>query len=83
MKQAVRPGGMLFLEGYTPQQLEYRTGGPSAVENLYTEALLREAFSDWEIVLLREHDDLIEEGTAHSGRSALIDLVARRPATDR
>ncbi len=83
MKQAVRPGGMLFLEGYTPKQLEYRTGGPSAVENLYTEALLREAFSDWEIVLLREHDDLIEEGTAHSGRSALIDLVARRPATGR
>jgi 2-polyprenyl-3-methyl-5-hydroxy-6-metoxy-1,4-benzoquinol methylase len=83
MKQAVRAGGMLFLEGYTPKQLEYRTGGPSAVENLYTEALLREAFSDWEIVLLREHDDLIEEGTAHSGRSALIDLVARRPATGR
>jgi SAM-dependent methyltransferase len=83
MKQTVRPGGMLFLEGYTPKQLAYRTGGPSAVENLYTEALLREAFSDWEIVLLREHDDLIEEGTAHSGRSALIDLVARRPATDR
>ena len=53
------------------------------MENLYTEALLREAFSDWEIVLLREHDDLIEEGAAHSGRSALIDLVARRPATGR
>ena len=34
MKQAVKSGGLLFLEGYTPKQLEYRTGGPSAVENL-------------------------------------------------
>lgn len=79
MKQAVKPGGLLFLQGYTPKQLEYRTGGPSAVENLYTEALLRELFGDWEILVLREHEDSIEEGTAHAGRSALIDLVARRP----
>ena len=57
MKQAVKPGGLLFLQGYTPKQLEFRTGGPSAVENLYTEAMLRELFSDWEIVSLREHED--------------------------
>lgn len=79
MKQAVKPGGLLFLQGYTPKQLEYRTGGPSAVENLYTEPMLRELFADWEIVLLHEHEDTIEEGTAHAGRSALIDLVARKP----
>lgn len=79
MKQAVKPGGLLFLEGYTPKQLEYRTGGPSAVENLYTEAMLREFFADWEILSLHEHEDTIEEGTAHVGRSALIDLVARKP----
>ncbi|MFY9721677.1 MAG: class I SAM-dependent methyltransferase [Azonexus sp.] len=83
MKQAVQPGGLLFLQGYTPKQLEYRTGGPSAVENLYTEALLREIFSDWAIVLLHEHEDLIDEGRGHSGRSALIDLIARKPATGR
>jgi SAM-dependent methyltransferase len=83
MKQAVKPGGLLFLQGYTPKQLEYRTGGPSAVENLYTAALLRETFADWEIVLLHEHEDLMEEGSAHAGRSALIDLVARKPVTGR
>ncbi len=78
MMAAVRPGGLLLLQGYTPKQLEYRTGGPSAVENLYTAPLLCEAFADWEIVLLREHDDILEEGSAHAGRSALIDLVARK-----
>lgn len=80
MKRATRPGGLLLLHGYTPKQLEYKTGGPSAVENLYTEALLREWFADWEILELREHEDEVAEGRAHAGRSALIDLVARRPA---
>lgn len=79
MKEAVKPGGLLLLQGYTPDQLKFRTGGPSAAENLYTAALLREAFADWEIVLLHEHEDVIEEGRAHAGHSALIDLMARKP----
>lgn len=79
MKQAVKSGGLLLLQGYTPKQLECKTGGPSAVENLYTAEMLREAFADWEIVLLHEHEEVISEGSAHVGRSALIDLVARKP----
>jgi len=79
MKEAVKPGGLLLLQGYTPDQLKFRTGGPSAAENLYTAALLREAFADWEIVLLHEHEEVIEEGRAHAGHSALIDLMARKP----
>lgn len=80
MKSAVVPGGRILLQGYTPKQLDYRTGGPSNVENLYTPALLQELFADWEIERLHEHEDSIEEGSAHVGRSALIDLVARKPA---
>ncbi len=80
IKRCLRPGGLLLLQGYTPRQLEYKTGGPSQVENLYTEPMLRAAFGDWEIVQLREHDDIIYEGTGHSGMSALIELVARKPA---
>lgn len=79
MKRATRTGGRVVLQGYTPQQLEYRTGGPSAVENLYTAALLRAAFGDWEIEELVEYEDELAEGAAHRGRSALIGLVARKP----
>lgn len=79
MKQALKPGGLLLLQGYTPRQLEYRTGGPPTVENLYTPHLLGEAFADFEILDLQEYDDVLAEGKAHSGRSALIHLVARKP----
>ncbi|HLY96820.1 MAG: SAM-dependent methyltransferase [Sideroxydans sp.] len=79
IKRCLKPGGLLLLQGYTPRQLQYGTGGPSQAENLYTEALLREAFADMDILQLREHDDIIREGAGHSGMSALIDLVARKP----
>jgi SAM-dependent methyltransferase len=78
MVSALKPGGRLVLQGYTPRQLEYRTGGPPQVSHLYTEALLREAFDDLDIESLREYDADLAEGTGHSGRSALIGLVARR-----
>lgn len=78
IKSCLKSGGLLMLQGYTPRQLEYRTGGPSQVENLYTEVMLREAFSDMEIVHLAVHDSIIHEGAGHDGMSALIDMVARK-----
>jgi SAM-dependent methyltransferase len=79
MKRATRPGGRILLQGYTPKQLEYRTGGPSAIENLYTSDMLRTLFCNWIIEELIEYEEDIEEGAAHKGRSALIGLVARKP----
>lgn len=78
LKQHLKPGGLLLLQGYTPKQLEFKTGGPSQVENLYTEPMLRELCADMEILHLREHDSVIREGEGHNGLSALIDLVARK-----
>lgn len=79
MKRLTRPGGHILLLGYTPKQLEYGTGGPSAIENLYTEDMLRAAFANWGIEELVEYEDTIAEGTGHLGRSALIGMVARKP----
>lgn len=77
--RCLRPGGMLVLQGYTPQQLEYKTGGPPILSHLYTAELLREAFDTLEIVELSEFETDLQEGSGHSGRSALVGLVARRP----
>ena len=69
---------MLVLQGYTPQQLVYRTGGPPVASHLYTEPMLREAFAEMDLLTLREYEAEVREGTGHSGQSALIGLVARR-----
>ena len=73
--ETLRPGGLLLLEGYTPKQLEYGTGGPRAVEQLYTRDLLEAAFAGFSRIEIDEYDAELEEGGAHHGPSALIDLV--------
>ncbi|SIO31159.1 Methyltransferase domain-containing protein [Rhodovulum sp. ES.010] len=80
MKRTVRPGGLVLLHGFAPRQVGYGTGGPPHAEWMYTEALLRDRFADFEIRALRDYDAEIDEGTGHRGRAALVDLVARRPA---
>lgn len=77
--RTLRPGGLLLVQGYTPKQIDYATGGPGKVEHLYTAALLRELLPQADWLLLREHEDSLAEGSAHAGRSALIDAVARKP----
>ncbi|CUX82462.1 MAG: Methyltransferase domain [Roseibaca calidilacus] len=80
MADCLRPGGVLFLHGYRPEQLAYGTGGPRAVENLYTEDMLRAGFPGWQVDLCRAYDREIQEGTGHCGMSALIDFIAHKPA---
>lgn len=76
--ESLKPGGVLVLQGYTPKQLEYGTGGPPIASHLYTPESLRAAFAALEILELREYEDDVREGSGHNGRSALIGVVARR-----
>ena len=80
MWRTLKPGGLLLVQGYTPKQLEYRTGGPGKLEHLYTADMLRALLPEADWLLLREHEADLAEGSAHHGRSALIDGVARKPA---
>jgi len=79
IRRTLKPGGVLILQGYTPKQIEFATGGRPHAANMYTAALLRDWFGDWDILHLAEHESVIREGSHHSGLSALIDLVARKP----
>ena len=44
MRRALKPGGLLIIHGYTPNQLKYGTGGPKQVENLYPRLMLEKHF---------------------------------------
>jgi 2-polyprenyl-3-methyl-5-hydroxy-6-metoxy-1,4-benzoquinol methylase len=79
IRRSLKPGGLLIMQGYTPKQIEFATGGPANPANLYTADLLRDWFGDWDILHLAEHESVISEGSHHHGMSALIDLVSRKP----
>lgn len=78
MMSAVAPGGVFLLEGYRPEQVDHGTGGPPNREHMYTREWLGNIFTGWEILVLEDYDAALQEGEAHKGMSALIDLVAKK-----
>jgi cyclopropane fatty-acyl-phospholipid synthase-like methyltransferase len=79
MASTLRPGGILIVQGYTPKQLEFKTGGPSILEHLYTDNMIRDLIDDLEIIDLCVYEKSLSEGPKHTGMSALLGLVARKP----
>jgi cyclopropane fatty-acyl-phospholipid synthase-like methyltransferase len=78
VRHALKPGGLLLIEGYTPKQLAYGTGGPSDVERLYTREQIERAFTGMSAAIINEYDAEIYEGDGHGGMSAVIDLIATK-----
>lgn len=76
--QALKPGGIFILQGYTPKQLEYKTGGPSLIDHLYTEEMIRELAKGFEILDLCCYEKELSEGARHTGMSALLGLTAKK-----
>lgn len=79
MQRALKSGGLLIIQGYTPKQLDYGTGGPKEIENLYTRAMLEQTFGGFRDLSIAEEEREIHEGTSHGGMSAVINLTARKP----
>jgi hypothetical protein len=77
----LRPGGALILEAYLPRQLDYGTGGPPIRELLVSLTELREELVGLDLVVAREVDRDVVEGRLHHGRSAVVQVVGRKPAT--
>lgn len=80
MLQALKPGGVLILEAFTPEQLKFKSGGPPVLEMLYTAGQLRLDFAGGEILQLEECITDLAEGRYHRGPAAVVRLVLRRPA---
>jgi SAM-dependent methyltransferase len=74
----LQPGGVFVLEAYTPAQLAFGTGGPKAPELLMTLAALREELSGLQFFIARELERDVIEGAGHTGRGAVVQVLARR-----
>jgi cyclopropane fatty-acyl-phospholipid synthase-like methyltransferase len=79
MFEALKPGGVLILEAFTPDQLKYKSGGPPVAEMLYTADMLKIDFAGGEILQIQESITELAEGRYHRGPAAVVRLVLRRP----
>ena len=74
----LRPGGVFVLEAYTLAQLALGTGGPKSPELLMTLAGLRDELPGLELLIGREIERDVIEGDGHTGRGAVVQILARR-----
>jgi SAM-dependent methyltransferase len=79
MKQSLKPGGTVIIQGYGKNQLSYNTGGPGKLENLYDEDMLRLAFAGFSVQVCQTYEAEIQEGQGHMGMSALVGFLAKKP----
>lgn len=75
---ALKPGGLLILESYTPKQLEFKTGGPPVAENMLSETIVRKAFADMNIQRCEELERTVIEGTGHTGHAAVLQFIGAK-----
>lgn len=79
--RALRPGGSFLLEAYVPAQLDMPgKGGPQSADMLADLATLRAELAGLDFVLAREVHREVDEGLYHQGLSAVVQIVARKPA---
>ena len=76
--RALRPGGYLILEAYTPEQLRHGTGGPPNPELLITTQQLQNELQDLTWLELQETERRIEEGPLHQGQSAVVQAFGQK-----
>lgn len=76
---ALKPGGILVLEAYTPAQLDFKTGGPGQIDFFMTVQGLQQELSGLNFEIAREVEREIHEGRYHNGQSAVVQILARKP----
>jgi hypothetical protein len=74
----LQPGGVYILEAYTPAQLAFGTGGPKDPSLCMTLAGLGDELAGLEFEVARECVRDVTEGTFHTGRGAVVQVLARR-----
>lgn len=79
----LKPGGILILEGFSKDHLKFNSinplsGGPKDPTMLFSDKELRSDFQEMEILSLEEKEVELKEGMYHSGKSAVIRIVARK-----
>jgi 2-polyprenyl-3-methyl-5-hydroxy-6-metoxy-1,4-benzoquinol methylase len=76
--ESLKPGGILILEAFSKEQLEYSSGGPKDKEMLFDIEDIKDDFSKLSIEILKKEVVELNEGMGHSGLGSVIRFVGRK-----
>jgi SAM-dependent methyltransferase len=74
------PGGAFVFEAYSPEQVHYKSGGPSDPALLVSLDTIRQDLFELDFELAREGVRDVTEGRYHAGLAHTVQVLARRRA---
>lgn len=77
-QQALKPGGSILLEAFSPEQLKHSSGGPRVPEMLYTLEALQQDFAGLRIQRAVQKEVILAEGPFHTGPASIVQFVATK-----
>ena len=82
----LKPGGIIIFEAFGKQHLQYVTtdpkvGGPKDIHQLYAKEEIAADFKNYETVLLKEEEILLNEGKFHIGKGSVIRFIGKKKAS--
>ena len=78
VRRALKPGGLLVLECFSPAQEGRRSGGPREPALLWTRAIVEAEFPGFEVLALLEGAVRLDEGLKHQGLAEVVRAVLRK-----
>lgn len=79
--RALKVGGVLLLEAYTPEQIGKGTGGPPDAALMMTRQSLSEELAGLQFKHFQTLQREVIEGSGHTGTGAVIQLIASKRAS--
>lgn len=78
LPHTLKTGGIFLMEAYTPEQLQYGTGGPQNIELLYDPEVIKKELAGLELLRFDVVERAIHEGKGHTGLSSVLQVIARK-----
>lgn len=80
VQTALKPNGVFLVEGYTPLQLSYKTGGPPVAEMMVSQSVLEQELPQMDFRHLSELERHVVEGTNHTGLGHVVQCIGVKNA---
>lgn len=74
----LRPGGVFFVEAYTPDQLRHGTGGGNSLDAMTSKESLIHDLEGLKFIRLTELERSVVEGAYHKGLGAVVQAIAQK-----
>jgi 2-polyprenyl-3-methyl-5-hydroxy-6-metoxy-1,4-benzoquinol methylase len=75
---SLKSGGVIIMEVFSKNQLNFNSGGPGSPDLLYNEKEIRNSFAGMEFLLLEEKQVTLDEGHLHQGEAAVVRAIIKK-----